>query len=233
MKTAETQAIFAIAITVIASYLYFMILNRINSVKTVKNSLFKVKLYLFRKAAGFVLLGVIPALLGVIFFQINPLQMLRFPENSLNLWVWIIAVSVLLILLNLFNARSKELQAVYPELRLQVWNPGSLAIAGGGWMLYLTGYEFLFRGILLSGCIQAFEIGPAIVINLALYSSLHLPKGLKEAIAAIPFGALLCYLTIESNSVLPAILLHCVQAVSAEISCIYRNREMSFSIIKK
>jgi len=146
----------------------------------------------------------------------------------LPLWALVIGISVLLILLNQINSKSAGLQTVYPEMRITQWNLSSLAIAGGGWILYLIGYEYLFRGILLSGCMNAFGIWPAMAINLALYSTLHLPKGFKEALAAIPFGTLLCYLTIESSSILPAIILHSVQAISTEISCIYRNKEMKF-----
>jgi membrane protease YdiL (CAAX protease family) len=48
----------------------------------------------------------------------------------------------------------------------------------------------------------------------------------------VPFGALICYLTIESGSILPAILLHVLQAVSCELFCIYRNPEMKFHLQK-
>jgi membrane protease YdiL (CAAX protease family) len=105
-------------------------------------------------------------------------------------------------------------------------------LAAGGWILYLTGYEFLFRGLLLFSCLEAFGMWPAVVINLALYAALHLPKGLKEATAAIPFGALLCYLTLESGSIIPAIIIHSVQAVSCEFFCILRNPDMKFNLIK-
>jgi len=49
MKTTEQQAIFAIAITVIASYLYFLILGRINPLKKARVANFPVRLYLIRK----------------------------------------------------------------------------------------------------------------------------------------------------------------------------------------
>jgi membrane protease YdiL (CAAX protease family) len=231
MKTAEQQAIFAIAITVIASYLYFLVLGWINQVKNTGAANHPVRLYLIRKLSGLLLLGLIPALLYFLFFDLLPFREENSSGNSLSLWALVTGISVFLILLNQINSKSAGLQTVYPEMRIRQWNLVSIAIAGGGWVLYLTGYEYLFRCMLLSGCMNAFGIWPAIAINLALYSTLHLPKGFKEALAAIPFGALLCYLTIESSSILPAIILHSVQAISTEISCIYRNKEMSFSLI--
>jgi len=48
-------------------------------------------------------------------------------------------------------------------------------------------------------------------------------------VATIPFGAVVIFLTVKSGSVLPAILLHSIQAVSFELFCIYRNPEMKFN----
>jgi membrane protease YdiL (CAAX protease family) len=232
MKTSEQQAIFAIVSTLSASYIYFLILNRMNAVKCERNHSIIVLLYFARKLAGFILLGIIPAFLAWLYIDFRPLEVMVKIRNSGQLWEWLIIISILLILLNLINARSPDLRKMYPEMRLQHWDIISLIIAVGGWILYLTGYEFLFRGILLFNCIKAFGVWPSITLNIALYSSLHLNKGLKEAIAAIPFGLLLCYITLESSSILPAILIHSVQAISAEISCIYQNKEMTFSPFK-
>lgn len=232
MNTSEQQAIFAMAITVILSYIYYFTLQWIGTVEMKTTNSMIAKHFLARKIIGFVLLGILPALLVWFCFGVKTLQIKIISGNSSNLWAWLIGVTILLVVINLFNAKNADLRAMYPEMRLQQWNICSLTIAAGGWILYLTGYEYLFRGILFFNCITAFGIWPAITINLMLYSTLHLYKGLKEAIAAIPFGLLLCYITIESNSILPAILIHSVQAISAEISCIYRNKEMKFSFIK-
>jgi membrane protease YdiL (CAAX protease family) len=229
MKTSEQHAVFAIFITVLVSYIYYLILDKINSAKMKRNYSMIVLLYLIRKCTGFILLGIMPAFLAWMYFDIRIQHLRLFFGYSGYLGMWLVIVTILLIFLNSFSSKSPDLRAVYPEMRIRQWNIGSIAIAGGGWILYLTGYEYLFRGILLFNCIAAFGIWPAISINLALYTTLHLVKGLKEAMAAIPFGAFLCYITIESNSVLPAILIHSVQAISAEIFCIYRNKEMSFS----
>jgi membrane protease YdiL (CAAX protease family) len=85
---------------------------------------------------------------------------------------------------------------------------------------------------LLFSCYEAFGAWPAVAINLTLYFALHLPKGMKEAVATIPFGALICYLTLESQSILPAIFIHAIQAISCETACIWRNPEMKFKFIK-
>lgn len=233
MKTAESIAIFAIAATVISSFIYFLILERMKTDKKEKTRLHLINRYLWRKISGLLILGVIPALAAGIFFRVNPGQAGLILGGTLKLWPWITGSSLFFITLNIFNSRNADLRAMYPELRLKDWTLTGLAIATGGWILYLAAYEYLFRGLLLLSCLEAFGLWPAITINLALYAALHLPKGMKEAIAAIPFGALICYLTIESQSILPAILLHSVQAVSCEIFCIWRNPEMQFHFHKR
>ncbi|MHC1774953.1 MAG: CPBP family intramembrane glutamic endopeptidase [Lentimicrobium sp.] len=232
MKTPDHQVIFAISIAVIVSYGYFLCIEWINAVKTARSTNVTVTRYLARKLSGVILLGLIPGVLSWIYFKSAFLNLTILSTRSPNLWVLMIAVSVLLILLNLVNSRSTDLQKVYPEMRLQEWDLKSIFIASGGWIIYLTAYEYLFRGILLFACLNAFSMWPAIAINIALYSSLHLYKGLKEALAAIPFGLFICYITIESSSILPAVIIHSLQAITAEISCIFRNPEMSFSFYK-
>jgi membrane protease YdiL (CAAX protease family) len=232
MKTIEQIALFSIIIVVVVSYFYYHILEKIKSFEIEGTEFISVFLYISGKLTGFLMLGLVPALLVLMVFDFMPWQETVISSKSGYWWIWMLVVSVLLIVLNLYNSKSPDLRAFYPELHLKHWTLGSLGIASAGWIIYLAGYEYLFRGILLSGCINAYGMWPAIVINIALYSSLHLYKGLKEAVAAIPFGAFLCYITIESQSVLPAILVHSLQAISCEIACIYRNNEMSFSINK-
>jgi membrane protease YdiL (CAAX protease family) len=233
MNTNESYAVFAIASTLITSFIYFLILDKMKAAKREKTRARIISLYTWRKISGFLLLGALPAITALVFFKADLFQAGVSLGSTGHLWPWIAGASVLFISLNfLNNSKDQNLRAVYPELRLSEWDPGRLSILAGGWVLYFIGYEFLFRGLLLFSCYNAFGYWPAIVINLALYSALHLPKGLKEATVAIPFGLLLCYLTIESHSILPAIIIHSAQAISFDLCCIYRNQEMNINLFK-
>lgn len=233
MKTFENIAIFAIAATVVFSFIYFILLEKMKKIHSGESRSKLIRRYLVRKLGGAFILGIIPAILAMVFFQVTPQQM-GFTLGDLSVtWPWISGASLLLVLLNFFNTKSEDLRAIYPELRLKSWAMPELSIAITGWIVYLAAYEYLFRGLLLSSCYQAFGLWPAVTINLALYAALHLPKGMKEAIATIPFGALVIYLTLESGSILPAIFLHSLQAVTCELFCIYRNPEMEFHLHKK
>ncbi len=230
MKTPESLAVFTIAATVVSSFIYFLLLDWLKKDKKEKTESKLINRYLFRKISGFIILGLIPGVVAGIFFSTGPAQAGMVMGKTLNLWPWIIGASLFFIALNFFNSKNADLRAMYPELRLKQWTFSGLSIAIAGWILYLSAYEYLFRGLLLFSCIEACGLWLAAAINIALYAALHLPKGMKEAIAAIPFGALICYLTIETGSIIPAIFIHSLQAVSCELFCIYRNPDMSFNI---
>lgn len=230
MNQVDSIAVFAIATTLVMSLLYFFLLERMKqSAPTFIPSL-SVNLFLIRKISGFLLFGVIPAVALLGFFTGEPYAFGLQWGDFTGLWVWIAGASFILIALNVVNSGNKTLHKMYPELRIAHWTPTDFALSFGGWVLYLAGYEFMFRGMLLFGCYYAFGLWPAVTINLALYTALHLPKGIKETIGAIPFGALICYVTIESQSILPAIILHSIQAISCEIACTIRNPEMKISL---
>ncbi len=228
MNESQQSVIIAISITVLTSHIYFAFQQKLSltSPKQIKSR------YLIRKVSGFILFGVIPAWVGILFLDLHPVTLFLFKPNGKYFAEIVVITAIILIFINSLNAGNESIQKSYPELRLRKWSTGSLLIEAFGWIIYLLGYEYLFRGILLFTSVDAFGIPTAITINLAIYSGLYLQKRLKEAVAAIPFGALLCYITLESGSVLPAIIIHCIQAISAEMACIYRNREMSFTVTK-
>jgi membrane protease YdiL (CAAX protease family) len=232
MKSSESIAVFAIAATLILSLIYFLVLDILRDKQAKAGRAGILSFFGWRKFIGFFLFGIITAVGAWLIFHLDPVHFGLTWGDSSKLWPWIVGASGFFIGLNILNSRNKDLQAVYPEMRLASWNSWRIIFAAAGWLLYLAGYEFLFRGVLLMSCYEAWGLWPAVVINLALYSALHLPKGLKEATAAIPFGALICYLTIESQSILPAILIHTLQAVSCEIACMVRNPEMKITFVK-
>ncbi len=233
MKTTETFAVFAIAATLVSSFIYFLVLERIKADTREKTRTRLINLFVLRKLSGFIILGLVPDVIAALFFGFSMKNAGLVLGGTLALWPWLLGASAFFITLNFFNSKNPDIRAMYPELRLKAWDRNGLAIAISGWVLYLSAYEYLFRGILLFACLETCGVWLAVTINLALYAALHLPKGMKEAIAAIPFGALICYLTIESGSIIPAIFLHSLQAVSAELFCIYRNPEMEFHLSKR
>lgn len=90
--------------------------------------------------------------------------------------------------------------------------------------LFLIGYEFFFRGVLLFSII--FDAGEeiAIAINILLYALLHCFSNRKELIGTIPFGLLLCIVTLFYQSIWPAVIIHLCLAIVHEIMLLSNNR---------
>ncbi len=87
---------------------------------------------------------------------------------------------------------------------------------------FLFVYELWFRGFLLFDCISWMGIPAAVALNVLLYVLLHIFNSKKEMLACIPFGLLVCFLSITCNAVWPAIILHIGFSLVYELN-IYRS----------
>lgn len=85
-------------------------------------------------------------------------------------------------------------------------------------ILFIIAYEMWFRGFLLNDSIAAFGSLTAVLLNVSLYTIIHIVNGKKEVLSCIPFGLLLCYLCIWQGAVWPAIAIHLSLTISYEVS---------------
>jgi membrane protease YdiL (CAAX protease family) len=183
---------------------------------------------LIQKLNGFMILGLVPAVLLLLVYK-RPISDFGVSPAGNNIW-WYLAGSIaILVPANYFIGRTRSNLARFPLIRHRVWTPSRVALSLFFWALYLAGYEFFFRGFLFFGTIEAFGFWPAVIINLLFYSAVHRLHNVQEALAAIPFGFLICIITYYSASVLPAILIHIVLAWSNELWSVYHHPEMRFS----
>lgn len=168
----------------------------------------------FTKIFGFVFMGIIPVAICLAFLDIPFAKygLTFIPETTLFSLAWIVGLSVLVIPLVHFSAKKEKNLVNYPQVRSKIWTKKMVRTTALGWFLYLFGYEFLFRGVLLIPLIEPLGVWPAIAINIALYSATHIPKGLDETIGAIPLGLVLCLLTLASGTIWIAFLVHVAMA---------------------
>jgi membrane protease YdiL (CAAX protease family) len=189
--------------------------------------------FIYQKFLGFMFLGFIPALIFLIFFG----QEFRIREPIIvfpvNMWLLMPFLLGLIFTMSYFSTRKTEIQSRLPQIRNQTWSPGLIAISVGGWAIYLLGYEFIFRDLLLFTWVDAYGIAPAIAINLALYSAFHLPNGIDETLGSLLFGFILCMVTLQTGSFIMAFMLHLSLSASSEMFAIYRNPEMQIKIRKE
>jgi membrane protease YdiL (CAAX protease family) len=191
-----------------------------------------------KRFVGILCFGLIPALvlLNTAFFSWPDSSLQRFSwadygvaaTFSSESFYWTLGLSALLIFLTSRSALQPNNLAQYPEIRVLPWSRNLLIWSALSWIGYLIAYELLFRGFLLFSCVRAFGAISAVVINAAIYALVHVPKGAKEGIGAIPLGLLLCYITLETETIWVAVLVHIVLALSNEwFSLKYRLLEQS------
>jgi membrane protease YdiL (CAAX protease family) len=171
---------------------------------------------LLQRMLGLLFLGIFSALIILLLPDIS-LKEYGLTFNFLLAppwWSWLLIPLVLIA--SYFAAQKPENLKMYPQIRAQKWTGGMIAISGISWVLFLIGYEFLFRGFVLHASLELMEPIPAIALNCAIYAFAHFYKGPGEAFGAIPVGILFCYLTLISGNIWIAVILHSVMALSNE-----------------
>jgi len=186
---------------------------------------------IFTKIFGFVTMGILPVIVCLILidqFSIADYGLTIIPETTLFSLAWIGGLCALVVPLTYFNAKKTKNHIQYPQIRSKIWNKKMLYMNALGWFLYLFGYEFLFRGVLLIPVVDAIGVWPAIAINVALYSATHIPKGLDETIGAAPLGLVLCILTLMSGTIWIAFLVHVAMAWTNSFTSLKYNPETNY-----
>lgn len=231
-KQEYFKSVTSLSITLICFLLYHFITNSGNLYSKFQKKLGKNRAQEFwihfRQITGFIFLGGTPFLV-VLFILREKISAFGLSLSISNrVLYYIVILSVIIVIINFFASKSHNNQNKYPLIRTKVWDAKLLINSMSGWIIYLLAYEFLFRGFLLFACIQSFGIWPAIIINIIVYSLAHVPQGSNEAVGAIPFGLVLCYVVVLSGTIWPAFLLHTVLAISNEWLSIRNNDEITF-----
>jgi len=133
------------------------------------------------------------------------------------------------IIINKFAAKGASNLAMYPQIRAKVWSKNLIIISAISWLAYLLGYEIMFRGVLFYNCLNEMDLFSAIIINISIYSLVHIPKGFNETIGALPMGIILCFLTWFTGSIWAAFVLHSLLALTNEWFSLKYNSEMKIS----
>ncbi len=182
----------------------------------------------FTKYFGFLSMGALPFIACLIFLPQYSLADFGVSFNSETTGeslFWILVLSVVLIPTSFISARQSKRHINYPQVRAKIWSRGILFKSLLGWFLYLFGYEFLFRGVLLIPLVDSIGLWPAIAINIALYSGTHIPKGLGETMGAIPFGLVLSLITISTGTIWVAFFAHLIIAWTNNLVALKYNPE--------
>lgn len=175
--------------------------------------------HVFQRLAGFLILGLIP------FYYLNVYDMYQI-NDSVNLEIPAVIITLALCMLVVFinnkHTSNADNLVNHPRIKVDVWSKNMRRANVITWIAFLAAYEWLLRGVLLSSSTLLMPVWFAIAVNVFLYALMHC-NSKEEALGSIPFGIVLCLLTLYSHSIYPAIILHCTFAVSFESYCIKRK----------
>ena len=188
--------------------------------------------HICRRLLGFTLMGILPLL---VFYYVYELPLGDYGINMYR-WersfIWILLLLPPIIAMNYYIAGKPSNLSQYPQIRLIHWDLKNLLVNFTSWILYLLGYEMLFRGFLLFALYDAFGLTPAIAMNVVLYALAHIPKGLREMAGSVPFGIILCMITLNTGSFLAAFVLHSAMALSNEFFAIRFHPNMRIKSLR-
>lgn len=172
------------------------------------------------RLGGFLLMALIPLYFWGSELLNQSYILITKPHLIKSVVAYIIIASIVLAT-NHKLAKLNAHQANYPAF--QIINNSDYWLNIFLWLVYLCGYEFLFRGIFLFESVKLFGIIPAITFNVIVYALAHLPKGKFETIGAIPLGIMLCTLALYLQTFWIAFLIHATIAISNDIYCYKRK----------
>ncbi len=182
------------------------------------------------KYLGAVTLGILPYLAYKIAFPETTMSQLGFGfSKSTMLFTLLCSLGIgsVMALILVLNAGKENIQAKQPEIRVKEWSRKLILSNLLAWAVYLLAYEFFFRGILLFPLVESIGLWPAIAINVSFYAAVHIPKGADEAILAVPFGVILCLVTVATGTIWFAFLVHLIMSWTITLAAIKRNPGMT------
>jgi membrane protease YdiL (CAAX protease family) len=232
MKYSYT--ILSVLVVIIAFVLYVFI-SRLKAVEnyfkeTLGEERGQIRFIIYQRLTGILFFGTLPALFLIILNNSSLIESILKIQFEMVSLVLVLAFGIIICVVNYFTAGSADNLAMYPQIRVKNWTFPLLIISALSWMTYLFAYEFLFRGFFLFSCLS--ELGSiwAIVVNICLYAVVHIPKGKKETLGAIPLGLILCILTLQTGTIWMAFWIHCFLALSNEWFSIKYHPEMKVKI---
>jgi membrane protease YdiL (CAAX protease family) len=187
----------------------------------------------FRRTLGFVLLGIIPFFIALIFFE-EPIAAygIAIPSGPYA-FLWFLIPTVVIVGGSALRSGKKIDTSYYPEVRQKIWTRRRTAANLLFWAIYLLGYEFAIRGMLFFTSLYAFGLWPAIIINSVIYSLIHIFKGPQEAYGAFFLGIVFCLITYYTNSFWIAFTIHFLLAAINDMKAVKSSPEMIYDFGKK
>ncbi|MCK5673503.1 MAG: CPBP family intramembrane metalloprotease, partial [Spirochaetales bacterium] len=221
MNITEIPGLIAVSLSIISFLIYWTIFSASRG---------RGILVIRARFAGFILMALLPVVILLVLTDLELGDIGLIPSSGSLVFIVISSLifSTAGIFVTVFNPGAPKHFAKYPQIRDSKWTRSIFIWNLISWAVYLTGYEIMFRGIIIFTLLEPLGVWPAIAVSTALYSALHLQKGMFEALGALPLGILFSILTVLSGSIWIAAIVHVVMAVSNTLWSFKRHPEMEF-----
>ncbi len=186
---------------------------------------FSLSWHLFERLSGALLISITSIICLVLGRESQILEHPFLMDRSVA-WTSMISI-ILMIAMAAVSTALAHGKAGYPQIKTERWHLTLIVANAVAWFAYLLPYEFLLRGILFSAFLHITGIAAAILFNIVIYVAIHLHKPRKEMLGCIPFGLLLCIMTLLTRSLIPAVMLHASMAVSFDSAGIFYQLKTS------
>lgn len=234
MSDQDLQVIIALALVIIGFIIFWFTSESASNKEKIfqkyDEDTAKVRWVFFQKYIGVLFLGIVPLIIVLLFLPYRLTDYGLGFQNTLPSLLWICGLAAIIIPMNINAAKRPQNLAMYPMIRVNTWDLRLVMLNALATISYLFAYEFLFRGILLMVCVQVLGVWPAIAINVAMYSAVHLPKGPPETIGAIPFGLLICYITLTTGTIWVAVVVHVILSLSNDYLAVHYHSKMQYKL---
>ncbi len=170
----------------------------------------------YRFLSCLLLLGVVPAVLGVAVFR-KPLgqwgvSLGRRPRTAL----WVALSLPVFAALGAFSAAMPELRRVYPINPLASMSAAAFVAHAATYLLFYLGWEFFFRGFLLFGLEGELGAANAVLIQATMSAMLHIGDPAGEAFGGFAGGILWGVAALRTRSLLPGLVGHATLGISLD-----------------
>ncbi len=185
--------------------------------------------YIVRQWSRFAYEFALPLLLGCVFLRKRP----RDFGVSLGDWKFGLSFTAIFCIVMLFGtwfaSAQKSFIQYYPTCPQVSTDWGKFWLFGASYFLYMTGWEFLWRGYMLFGLKDDFGYN-AILIQMIPFTILHFGKPPIEAVSAVAGGIALGILAWRARSFWYAVLVHVFTIVAINFFAVARIRADEYGI---
>jgi membrane protease YdiL (CAAX protease family) len=178
---------------------------------------------------------------GVIIYALVPLMIIRwtdwvsrpslhdlnisFQVNTVVLLYSVIGI-VLVIVIALQTTRTQSSLEVYPEVRVRFWRPNILFLSALTWTIYIVAVEFFYRGLLFQTLLVHLDPIPALAACTGLYGLANYFRLNRLTIVSLMWGLGSCLIVLQTNSIVPVIVIHLTMCLVTEWLSIKHHMEM-------